>query len=244
MLMRWLFVRKRDPDFPEIPVLLFSANPKIQMNNLNSPLFITGIGTGVGKTVIAAIITEALQADYWKPVQSGNEEGTDSEWVKSMISNKASVIHPECYSLKAPVSPHLAARKENIAITVQRICEQVPVYSRNLIVEGAGGLLVPLNEKEFIKDLIIAIKARVILVSRNYLGSINHSLLTAAQCKQHDIPVAGWVFNGYEPSYENEISTWSGYPRIASVPEAGILNKSFVKAMAESHRESIISMVC
>ena len=213
-------------------------------NSLNSPIFITGIGTGIGKTVVSAIIAEALEADYWKHIQAGIDTATDSDWVKAHLSNPLSVIHPECYRLKLAASPHYSSRQEGIAITVQRISNEIPIYNRNLIVEGAGGLFVPLNNNEFIKDLIIALRARVVLVSRKYLGSINHSLLTAAECRQTNIPVAGWFFHGYEPSYENEIISWSGFPKIASVPIVEYPEKSFIKEMAELNRMSLIDMLC
>ena len=112
---------------------------------MNSPIFITGIGTGIGKTVVSAILTEALEADYWKPVQAGTEPITDSEWVKDNLSNTRSIVHPESYRLKLAASPHFSARQEDIAITVQRISNEIPIYNRNLIVEGAGGLLVPIK---------------------------------------------------------------------------------------------------
>ncbi len=211
---------------------------------MNCPIFITGIGTGIGKTVASSILAEALEADYWKPVQAGTEPNTDSEWVKDNLSNSRSVVHPESYRLKLAASPHYSAREEDIAITVQIIGNEIPIYNRNLIVEGAGGLFVPLNEHEFIKDMIIALHAKCVLVSRNYLGSINHSLLTAAECRRSNIPVAGWFFNGYESVYENEIIKWSGFPRIASMPLVEYPGKSFVKAMAESLKESLNDMLC
>ena len=101
-----------------------------------------------------------------------------------------------------------------------------------------------LNEHEFIKDLIIALRAKCVLVSRNYLGSINHSLLTAAECRRNNIPVAGWFFIGYESGYENEIMKWSDIPRIATIPIVEYPGKSFVKEMAESHKESLNDMLC
>jgi len=211
---------------------------------LNSPIFISGIGTGIGKTVASAVLAEALEADYWKPVQAGTEPTTDSQWVKDNLSNTRSVVHPESYRLKLAASPHFSARQEDIAISVQRISNEIPIYNRNLIVEGAGGLLVPLNDHEFIKDLIIALRAKCVLVSRNYLGSINHSLLTAAECKRDNIPVAGWFFIGYESGYENEIMKWSGFPRIASIPIVEYPGKSFVKGMAESLKETLNDMLC
>jgi len=152
-----------------------------------TPIFITGIGTGIGKTVISAIVTEALQADYWKPIQAGFDDGTDALQVANLISNQQTIIHPEVYKLQMPASPHIAARAEGIEIELNKITDcycHLSSVNSHLIIEGAGGLLVPVNEKEFIADIILQLKATVILVSRNYLGSINHSLLTAEVCKQ------------------------------------------------------------
>lgn len=211
---------------------------------MNSPIFITGIGTGIGKTVAAAIIAEALEADYWKPVQAGNEDGTDSEWVRNNITNVHSIVHPECYSLQLAASPHFSAQKENITISIEHIRRQLPLYKKNLIIEGAGGLLVPLNEAEFIIDLIKALDSAVLLVSRNYLGSINHSLLTAAECKRNNLSVLGWFFIGYEPLYEKQISNWTELPVIASVPHVNSPGKLFVKEMAASRSFSLNHFLC
>src|SRR3990170_3997076 len=127
--------------------------------------FVTGIGTGIGKTLISAILTRALNADYWKPVQAGYENGTDSDWLRGRLKN--SVIHPEAYKLKLAASPHIAAREEGVNISLQKIAGKIPAKNRNLIIEGPGGLMVPLNEKEFVTDLIQALNVKVILVSRN-----------------------------------------------------------------------------
>jgi len=184
------------------------------------PLFISGIGTGIGKTIIAAVITESLKADYWKPVQAGIDSGTDSSWISSLISNSETRIHPETYKLKLAVSPHISAGNENQHIEINRIlkdfCQMDP--KRPLIIEGAGGLMVPLNEKDFVIDLIKQLDARLILVSRNYLGSINHSLMTAKLCRSYGLDVAGWVFNDDYLDYKQEISDWSGYPILFSLP--------------------------
>ncbi|TKK71809.1 dethiobiotin synthase [Ilyomonas limi] len=202
------------------------------------PIFITGIGTGVGKTVAAAIITEALQANYWKPVQAGFDDGTDTLTVKELISNTQTVIFPEVYKLQLPASPHIAAREENITIDIAAIYQSYSQLATHhshhspLIIEGAGGLLVPLNESEFIIDLIKKLDARVILVSRNYLGSINHSLLTAAVCKANNLDVAGWLFNDQYLHYESEIEKWSGYKKIGAIPAATIINKALVREQA------------
>ena len=197
------------------------------------PLFITGIGTGIGKTLVAAVVTEALDASYWKPVQAGFEDGTDSAWVSERISRPGGRIHPEAYKLSLPASPHIAARQEGVVIDLDRIAQQLGnIHHRPLVIEGAGGLLVPLNEREFVIDLIRKLDATVILVSRNYLGSINHSLLTGATIRQSGIRVAGWIFNDQYMRYEQEIARWSGIPIIGSIPFEGNLSRDFIREQA------------
>jgi dethiobiotin synthetase len=205
-----------------------------------NPIFITGIGTGVGKTIISAIVTEAFKADYWKPIQAGIIEETDSKLVKRLVSNPVSKIHPELYTLKLAASPHIAAREEGIKIDLERILNSVPATAdRLLVIEGAGGLLVPLNNDEFVIDLIKKLDAKVILVSRNYLGSINHSLLTATACKLHNIEVLGWVFNDEYLDYEEEIVRWSGYKKICSIPNEQNINHSFIQRHSVNMRKHL-----
>ncbi len=203
------------------------------------PIFITGTGTDVGKTLIAAVVTEALQADYWKPVQAGYEEGTDSITVQELISNKKSIIHPEIYRLALPASPHIAADVEGEKIKIKTIIKYLPDTKNQLIVEGAGGLMVPLNEKQFVLGLIKKMKAKVIIVSKNELGSINHSLLTAAVLRQEKIKVAGWIFNEEFMGYESEIASWSGFPLISSIPHQENITKETVKALAEKMQPAL-----
>jgi dethiobiotin synthetase len=209
-----------------------------------STIFISGIGTGVGKTLVAAILAEALEADYWKPIQAGYDGGTDSEWVQSRVSNKKTFIHPEIYKFKLAASPHIAAREEKTIIDIQKICEHIPRNICNLIIEGPGGLLVPINETEFVADLIRAMDVKVVLVSRNYLGSINHSLLTASVCSTKNIPIEGWIFNDHFMNYENEIVRWTGIPRMASVPYAENADQSFVARQATAIRKQLASWLC
>ncbi|MDO6434670.1 dethiobiotin synthase [Flavitalea sp. BT771] len=197
------------------------------------PIFISGIGTDVGKTVVAAIVTEALGAVYWKPVQAGFDQGTDTEWVAGRLSDPR--VLTETYKLAFPASPHIAARREGIRISLDRIVEAMPADGP-LVVEGAGGLLVPLNEEEFVLDLVKRLDARVILVSRNYLGSINHSLLTAAVCRANGLDVAGWIFNDQYLDYEREIAAWSALPVIATIPFRQDPDEAFVAAQAERIR--------
>jgi len=195
-------------------------------------IFITGTGTDVGKTLVSAIVTESLGADYWKPVQAGYADGTDSLFVEEMISNPHTKIHPELYKLKLPASPHLAAPAEEKEITVKEIVANLPVTSNQLIIEGAGGLLVPLNQQETILTLIKKLNAKVIIVSRNELGSINHSLLTAAVLSHEKIDVAGWIFTDDYMHYENEIAGWSGFPLLGSVKHLPVISKDTIKEQA------------
>ncbi|MBN8703484.1 MAG: dethiobiotin synthase [Bacteroidetes bacterium] len=166
-------------------------------------IFITGIGTDVGKTIVSAIVTEALHADYWKPIQSGDIEGKDSDVVRGLLSNSNSIIHPEYISLKAFMSPHAAAALEKKEIKISDIV--TPKTSNTLVVEGAGGLMVPINDTELVVDLISYLQADVILVSSIYLGSINHTLLSHELLKQRNCNVLGIVFNGPENKFSEEV---------------------------------------
>jgi dethiobiotin synthetase len=206
------------------------------------PIFITGIGTEVGKTVVSAVLTEALHADYWKPIQAGFSDGTDALTVEESITNTDTIIHGEAYKLSLPASPHIAARLERTRIDLDLVLErfsQLGSAQRRLIIEGAGGLLVPLNENEFVIDLIQKLNARVILVSRNYLGSINHSLLTAAVCREKNIDVAGWIFNDQYMDYEDEIVRWTALPKIFSIPYTENVTKAFILEQAGKIKGSL-----
>lgn len=163
--------------------------------------FITGIGTDIGKTLAAAILVEALNADYWKPVQAGSLNDTDADFVRRMISNQVSVIHPETFRLTEPMSPHAAAKIDRVNIRLKDF--HLPKTKNTLIIEGAGGILVPLNEKRLVVDLIKKLNAEVIIVIKNYLGSINHSLLTIEAAKSRKLKIAGLIING-EPNKASE----------------------------------------
>lgn len=203
------------------------------------PIFISGIGTGVGKTLISAVVTEALHADYWKPVQAGREPETDSQCVRGLVSKAATIIHRETYIFSLPASPHIAAKKENVKISLQRIVDDYKKIDPNrpLVIEGAGGLMVPLNEEEFVIDLVKRLDARLVLVSRNYLGSINHSLMTAALCRSHGLDVTGWIFNDQYMDYANEIAGWSGFPILFSMPLLDPISKHTVAEAAQRFGE-------
>lgn len=165
--------------------------------------FVTAIGTDSGKTLVSAILTEALQGDYWKPIQSGRDH-RDVETVSQLLNNGHSLCYEEAYLLTEPIAPHAAAKKDGLKITLADI--SLPSNGGNhLIIEGAGGVMVPLNESEFIIELAAKFDAEIILVSNNYLGSINHTLLTVQELKRRNLNVKGIVFNGI-PNEEAESS--------------------------------------
>lgn len=155
--------------------------------------FVTAIHTDSGKTLASAILCRALNADYWKPVQAGTP--TDSSTIAELTNDEVT-IHPERYRLRMPASPHAAARAENIQLQLDDFT--LPKTNRNLVIEGAGGALVPINDQHFVIDLAVRFMSPVVLVSNIYLGSINHTLLTFEALKSRKIPIAGIIFNGPE----------------------------------------------
>jgi len=200
-------------------------------------IFVTGIGTDVGKTVISAIMVEAFKADYWKPVQSGCYYGTDSENVKKLISNTESTIHTEAYCLKQHMSPHAAAELEGVTIEMNKIL--LPKTERNLIIEGAGGIMVPLNRKEFIVDLIKTFNAEVILVIQNYLGSINHTLLSIDGLKFRNIKLSGIIFNGPPHQLSEEIiCDYAKVDKIARVGKENEINPEVILRYVPAFQET------
>jgi dethiobiotin synthetase len=201
----------------------------------NHTYFITGISTEVGKTIVSAILTEALQADYWKPVQAGELEHSDTHTVRQLVSNTKTKFHASAFNLETPMSPHAAAKIDGVVLSVKKI--KRPKSQNNLVIEGAGGLLVPLNDTQTIIDLILPTD-KVIVVSRHYLGSINHTLLTIEALKSRGIPVFGIVFNGAEhPSTETVITKMSGVPILGRIDEEPYFDKNVVKEYAENLSE-------
>ncbi len=201
--------------------------------------FITGIGTDVGKTFCAAVLTEALKADYWKPVQTGNTDGSDSMVIKMLLTNDVSQIHREAYTFEKPVSPHLAANIENEEIQLDLV--QAPETNNPfLIIEGAGGLLVPLNNKAYVKDLVSHLQAQTILVVREYLGCINHSLLSIDYLLRNNIPVKGLILNGnFNPLVEKSIVDYANLPILAKLPQMEGISKRTVYELAQGVNKEI-----
>jgi dethiobiotin synthetase len=190
-------------------------------------IFVTGIGTDVGKTVVSAILTEALEADYWKPVQAGDLENSDSIKIERYISNSKTVIHTEGIRLNSPMSPHAAAAIDGVEIKLSDFT--LPKTENNLVVEGAGGLMVPLNDNYLIIDLIKHLDIEVVLVSQNYLGSINHTILSIDALNNRGIKVLGIIFNGDEnKETESFILNYSKLPVLGRVKSHIEINKEIV----------------
>ena len=200
---------------------------------------ISGIGTDVGKTVASAIIAQALEATYWKPVQAGDLHFSDSVKVDQWTDEKVIVL-PERYRLNQPMSPHAAADIDKIFIQSNDF--QIPVVEGNLIIEGAGGLMVPVNSEGLLYiDLFQKWNVPVILISRHYLGSINHTLLSAEALKSRNIPVEGIVFIGDENSAtESIILQVTGFKMIGRIPIAEEVNRSFVKEQAQEMKKNFL----
>ncbi|HMI07143.1 MAG TPA: dethiobiotin synthase [Flavobacterium sp.] len=207
-------------------------------------LFITGISTDVGKTVASAIITEALEADYWKPIQAGDLENSDSHKIQKLLSSRnfgtKTKIHANSYALQTPASPHLAAAIDGIAIESKNIIE--PKTQNHLVIEGAGGIFVPINDTETIIDLIRP-NYKVIVVSRHYLGSINHTLLTIEALRNRKINVAGIIFSGNEnQSSESIILNKTGIKLIGRIEEEPYFDQNVIAEYADLFRNNLLQL--
>ncbi len=204
-------------------------------------LFITGIGTDVGKTIASAIVTQALEADYWKPIQAGDLDNSDSHKVKRYLSNPVTKVHANAYALHTPASPHLAAAIDGVTISVQDIKEPA-TENPHLVIEGAGGVYVPVNATQTIADLIQP-DYKVIVVSRHYLGSINHTLLTVEALKNRGIAIAGIIFNGDEnPATEQVILSMTGLNVIGRINNEPYFDANVVAAYADDFREALLAL--
>ena len=204
-------------------------------------IFITGISTHVGKSIAAAIVVEALEADYWKPIQAGDLENSDSQLVEKLISNTKTKIYPNSYALKTAVSPHLAAQIENIVIQANHI--QIPKTFNHLVIEGAGGVFVPINDTEMIVDLIQN-DFRVIIVSRHYLGSINHTLLTIEALQLRNINIAGIIFSGNKnPASESIILEKSKLKMIGRIEEEPFFDQKTIAKYANIFKKNLSHLV-
>lgn len=208
-------------------------------------LFITGIGTDVGKTIASAIITEALEADYWKPIQAGDLDNSDSHKIQKLTSAVTSSgvernYFQNSYALNTPASPHFAAELDNLTIDLKKIKE--PKTKNHFVIEGAGGILVPLNNEATIIDLIQP-DYKVIVVSRHYLGSINHTLLTIEALQNRNITIAGIIFNGDEnKATEDIILSKTGLSFLGRIENEPYFDKTVIRYYADLFRENLLKI--
>jgi dethiobiotin synthetase len=203
-------------------------------------LFITGISTDVGKTIASAIIVEALKADYWKPIQAGDLDNSDSHKIKSLVQSPKSKVFQNSYQLTTPASPHFAAEIDGIFIDLKNVIE--PETNNHLVIEGAGGVLVPLNDTDCVIDLIKP-DYKVVVVSRHYLGSINHTLLTIEALKNKNLKVAGIIFSGNEnKATESLILNKTGIKFIGRIEQEPYFDQNVIKEYADLFRENLLKL--
>jgi len=189
--------------------------------------FVTAIDTDSGKTLVSAILCQALGADYWKPVQAGLPRDTDTV----MSLSPGTVSHPERYLLKTPASPHAAAAIDGVTIQLEDFTP--PVTPRPLVIEGAGGCLVPLSDTRFVVDLITHLQAETVLVSDLYLGSINHTLLTFEALRHRGVRIKGIIFNGISnPESERIILLHTGLPCLLRIGKESVVTTDTVQRYA------------
>lgn len=194
---------------------------------------VVGIGTEIGKTVASAVLVEATGADYWKPIQSGSEAQTDTQTVASLVTPLAErVFYPEAYRLVAPLSPHAAAELEGVSINPASIT--LPATTRPLVVELAGGLLVPLTYDFLNLHLIKQLGLPVVVVANYYLGSINHTLLTVEVLKQAQVPIHGIIFNGTcVPASQKVILSYTQLPLLGEIAQHELLSPAVIRQEAQ-----------
>jgi dethiobiotin synthetase len=205
-------------------------------------LFITGTGTDVGKTILAAILMAGLRGVYWKPVQSGLETATDTQWIQQATGLPEHHFHPERHRLRRPLSPHASAALDEVRIELADFRAPDPEPRDHLIVEGAGGVLVPLNDRHFMLDLIFQLGLPVLLVASSRLGTINHTLLTMNALRSRRVPVIGVVLNGpLDESNRVAIEHYGQIPVVAEIEplptfDAAALESVFARHFAPTAR--------
>jgi dethiobiotin synthetase len=204
---------------------------------------IAGIHTGVGKTIASAVLTKALQADYWKPVQAGDLDNSDTITVQQLVGeNHTCMFHPEAFRLTQPLSPHLAAAMDGVTIDHTQL--RLPQTTNTLLVETAGGLHSPMSDTATMVDFIQHHQLPVILVTRHYLGSINHTLAAIEVLRQRQIPLLGLIVSGdaHEAS-EQFITNYSGVPVSAHIPEMTTPDAAQVAVIAEACKTSFLKLL-
>ena len=201
-----------------------------------SRFFITGTDTAVGKTTVSALLCAALDAIYWKPIQTGTREGTDRATVMRLANLPRSRTLPETYRFSPPVSPHLAAQRARVRIELRKIRLPQVAPHENLIVEGAGGALVPINSTELMTDLMSHLGLPVLLVARTTLGTINHTLLSIAALRAAHLDVRGVILSG-KPNRENRraIEHYGKIEVLGAVPPLNKMNRAIFREIFRRH---------
>lgn len=200
---------------------------------MSQVIVVAGTDTGIGKTVFAAALSSHLGAYYWKPVQSGLNSETDSEAIIRLGGAPAGRLVPEIYRLRTPASPHHAAKIDGVEIDVDRL--SVPRLAAPLIIEGAGGLMVPLTECRTFLDVFARWRQPVVLCARTQLGTINHTLLSLEALRRRLVPVLGVVFIGHaQPETERVIGEMGEVPILGRLPWLEILSPANLKASFET----------
>jgi dethiobiotin synthase len=197
-------------------------------------LFITGTDTGVGKTLLSALLVAALERDYWKPIQTGASEGTDRQTVITLAGIPAGRAHPEAYIFDPPVSPHLAAEWRGVEIDFRHI--QRPASDKPLVIEGAGGVLVPINSQSFMLDLAGHLNTPLVVASRTALGTINHTLLTIAAIRSAGLKITGVVMIGNENNdNKRAIERYGNIPVVGWIPWLERIDREALRSVFEGH---------
>lgn len=199
-------------------------------------IFVTGTDTSVGKTVLSALLAVALEGVYWKPVQTGAQEGTDRRTVMQLAELPEERTIPECYCFDPPVSPHLAAREAGVRIDLSQISPSNHQASRRIVAEGAGGVLTPLNERETMLHLIRHLGFPAIVASRTALGTINHTLLTLEALRGAGVEMLGVVMVGPENIENRRAIEWYGkVPVIGQIPVIETIHRDALMAVFDAH---------
>lgn len=203
--------------------------------------FVTGTDTNVGKTVVSAMLTLGLSAVYWKPIQSGLDTITDTEYVRQVTELDQAHFLPERYRLTEPLSPHASAAIDGVKISLTDFELPKTIEKQHLIVEGAGGLMVPLNDRHYVIDLIKYLKLPVCLVARSTLGTINHTLLSIAQLRREEIPILGVILNGeLNPGNREAIAYYGKVPIIGELDRLEVINSAALKNAFELMQDNEI----
>lgn len=204
------------------------------MADIPKRLFVTGTDTGVGKTLVSAILVAGLNGFYWKPVQSGADRGADKDWIMEKTALPEHHFLPEAYRLKGYMSPHAAAEREHIEIELEAFRRPVMDSAHHLVIEGAGGLMVPLSGRWLMLDLIKKMDAPVLLVAKSGLGTINHTLLSLEKLRASGVDLFAVVMNG--PKDEDNRKAIEHFGKIEVLAQIEEMNAINAETLSDAFR--------